>query len=165
MRPLIKSTGLSEYKISFDLSFNTQSDSAINFLLERYHNCRKDHVQCNVVEGSSPLTYPSRLLDVGSEEHSLIILRSTDNFRDEEYVCLSHCWGISKPVTLNTETQSTLSKGINMTMLPKTFQDAISITRRLKIQYLWIDSLYVTSVARLIFFSSTLQMHYPRQQR
>jgi hypothetical protein len=145
MQPLIKSTGLDEYKISYDLSCSTQSDSAVNFLLEKYHDCRKNHAQCNLEERSNPVTYPSRLLDVGTKEHSSIILCSTGMFRNEEYVCLSHCWGDMKPFVLNAETRSALSKGINMTTLPKTFQDAISVTRRLRIQYLWIDSLYATT--------------------
>jgi Heterokaryon incompatibility protein (HET) len=33
--------------------------------------------------------------------------------------------------------------GITWDKLPRTFQDAISFTRRLKIRYLWIDSLYI----------------------
>jgi hypothetical protein len=67
-------------------------------------------------------------------------------FCDDEYVCLSHCWGDRKPFTLNSETQFALAEGINMMALPKTFQDAILVTRRLQIQYLWIDSLYEISV-------------------
>jgi hypothetical protein len=145
MQPLIKPTCLNEYKISHDLSCSTQSDSAVDFLLEKYHDCREKHAECNLEERSNPITYPSRLLDVGTMEHDLIILHSTGMFHNEEYVCLSHCWGNLKPFTLNAETQSALSTGINMTTLPKTFQDAISVTRRLRIQYLWIDSLYATT--------------------
>jgi hypothetical protein len=147
MQPLIKFTGLSEYNISQDLSSSTKSDSAVNFLLEKYHGCREKHAQCNFPERLTSAAYPSRLLDVGIEEHSLIILRGTRMFCNEEYVCLSHCWGDIKPFTLNAETQSALARGINVTALPKTFQDAILVTRRLRIQYLWIDSLYATTIS------------------
>jgi hypothetical protein len=41
-----------------------------------------------------------------------------------------------------------------MRVLPKTFQDAISVTRRLKIRYLWIDSLYATTFETLRLPSS-----------
>jgi hypothetical protein len=146
MQLLMKYTGVSDYKISYDLSSSTQSESAIGFLLAKYHDCRMNHTRCrekhaqyNLEEKSNLVTFPSRLLDVGTEQHSLIILRNS--VHDEEYVCLSYCWGSSKPFTLNADTQSALYKGINMTTLPKTFQDAISVTRRLRIQYLWIDSL------------------------
>ena len=36
-----------------------------------------------------------------------------------------------------------LYNGISVSMLPKTFQDAVYVTRILGIRYLWIDSLYV----------------------
>jgi hypothetical protein len=52
-----------------------------------------------------------------------------------------HCWGDRKPLTLYADRQSAMYAEINMATLPKTFQDAISVTRRLRIQYLWIDSL------------------------
>jgi hypothetical protein len=145
MQLLIKPTDISEYKISHDLSSSTQSDSAIAFLLEKYHDCREKHAKCNLKKSLDPVTYPSRLLDVMSKEHNSVILRSTSMVRDVEYVCLSHCWGDMTPFTLNAKTQSTLRKGITIETLPKTFQDAIVVTRRLGLQYLWIDSLYVTT--------------------
>jgi len=146
MQLLMRYTGLSDYSISCDLSSSTQSESAIGFLLAKYHDCRENHIRCregyvqySLKETSNTVSFPSKLLDVGTAEHSLIILR---NFvHDKEYVCLSHCWGDKKPFTLNAETQSALYGGIHMTTLPKTFQDAIRVTRRLHIQYLWIDSL------------------------
>jgi hypothetical protein len=131
----------SEYKIVTELSSSTQLDSALNFFLQKYRECREKHAQCNLPERLPSATYPSRLLDVGTDDHSLIILRSTDMFHGEEYICLSHCWGDIKLFTLNATTKSALARGINITTLPKTFQDTIRVTRRLRIRYLWIDSL------------------------
>ncbi|PVH96780.1 HET-domain-containing protein, partial [Periconia macrospinosa] len=64
-------------------------------------------------------------------------------FTNQEYTCLSHCWGNSKPYTLNSITQRDLESGIDAGNLPKTFQDAIHVTRCLGVQYLWIDSLCI----------------------
>lgn len=36
-----------------------------------------------------------------------------------------------------------LKEGIAVSFLPKTFQDAIKITQRLRIKYLWIDCLCI----------------------
>ena len=132
------STGFAELSICHNLSSNT--GDALHFLLQKYHNCCASHARCSALESPKSDRYPSRLLDVGSEG-SLIILRSARMFRDQEYVCLSHCWGDSKPYTLNSITQRKLEWGINAIDLPKTFQDAIHVTRCLRIQYLWIDSL------------------------
>ncbi|KAF2034183.1 HET-domain-containing protein, partial [Setomelanomma holmii] len=126
-----------------DLSLSTRYDPAIAFLLGKYRECCANHDQCNASRSPNPDTFPSRLLDVGTEEGSLVILVSGSLLQNLEYVCLSHCWGKTKPFTLNAATQSRLGNGIQMTDLPRTFQDAIYITRRLAIRYLWIDCLCI----------------------
>ncbi|KAF2729243.1 HET-domain-containing protein, partial [Polyplosphaeria fusca] len=134
------STDISEISICHALSSNTSD--ALHLLLEQYHNCCASHAQCSTLESPQPDQYPMRLLDVGSEG-SLVILRSARMLRNQDYVCLSHCWGLSKPYTLNSITQPDLERGIDAANLPKTFQDAIHVTRCLGIQYLWIDSLCI----------------------
>lgn len=66
------------------------------------------------------------------------------------YIALSHCWGNSQPcvtahATLEDE-NSTLEhrkRGIPWSTLPKTFQDAITLTSLLGISFIWIDSLCI----------------------
>jgi hypothetical protein len=58
------------------------------------------------------------------------------------YVALSHCWGNdSNLLKLTTTSLNALCKGIEDIL--RTFQDAIAITKALKIDYLWIDSLCI----------------------
>jgi hypothetical protein len=45
-----------------------------------------------------------------------------------------------------------LQDGIVLSVLPKTFQDAIFVTRMLGIRFLWIDLLYVQH-AKLVDFA------------
>jgi hypothetical protein len=62
------------------------------------------------------------------------------------FVALSHCWGsTSKHPVLRTLTSDIEQhqKGIPWTNLSKTFQDAIILTRRLGMDYIWIDSLCI----------------------
>ena len=64
---------------------------------------------------------------------------------NEPWVALSHCWGPNGTVSLIT-TEETLPEriaGIEMESLPKSFQDAVTITRKLGFRYLWIDSLCI----------------------
>lgn len=56
---------------------------------------------------------------------------------------LSHCWGSAEFFKLTADTSSELADGIPLDLLPKTFQDAISIVWRLGAKYLWIDSLCI----------------------
>jgi hypothetical protein len=58
------------------------------------------------------------------------------------YTVLSHCWGKNpQHIMLTKSTVEMLKTGIALSSLPKTFQDAIAITRIFDIQYVWIDSL------------------------
>ena len=61
-----------------------------------------------------------------------------------QYLCLSYCWGnITNALTSTTSNISERKKEIPWVLLPKTFQDAISFTRRLGQRYIWIDSLCI----------------------
>jgi hypothetical protein len=56
---------------------------------------------------------------------------------------LSHCWGTTPIFRLLTGNIETLQKSLPVEHLPQTFQDAILLTRRLGIEYIWIDSLCI----------------------
>lgn len=56
---------------------------------------------------------------------------------------LSHCWGGAVPLTLTSATFTKFLADIPYIDLPRTFQEAIQVTRNLEIQYLWIDSLCI----------------------
>jgi hypothetical protein len=92
----------------------------------------------------SPVSkFPTRIINVGSKERPISKLENGSG-RKANYIALSHCWG--SPQTVMKTTKATLGarlEGISWTDLPKTFQDAIAITRLLDVQYLWIDSLCI----------------------
>ena len=88
-------------------------------------------------------TLPTRVLDLGlgdrNEDPALIETCGLAG----RYVCLSHCWGQSRCIKTTRSTHDKWKLGIPWSMLPQTYQDAIVITRRLGIQYIWIDSLCI----------------------
>ncbi|KAF1830656.1 HET-domain-containing protein, partial [Decorospora gaudefroyi] len=59
------------------------------------------------------------------------------------YGCLSHRWGSRQPLQTRKETLSRFKAGIPWESIPKTFQDAITFTRKLGLSYIWIDSLCI----------------------
>jgi len=94
---------------------------------------------------------PTRVLDLGSVTNSNS-LRLYCSKKDErgDYVALSHCWGTFVGLPGQSEDCRTLRHNIDtrlekidMSRLPKTFQDAIRVTRELGKRYLWIDSLCI----------------------
>lgn len=96
---------------------------------------------------------PLRLIDVrvfcGDHSHDIECghnVRLVENLPVcPKYMTLSHCWG-KKLDTNAITTRGNLPsrmKEINLGDLPANFWDAISITRRLGIRYLWIDALCI----------------------
>lgn len=64
------------------------------------------------------------------------------------YATLSYRWGTNQSLKLLRSTFDDFSLGQQQIQhLPQTFQDAINITRRLSIRYLWIDALCIVQDA------------------
>ncbi|KAF4630846.1 hypothetical protein G7Y89_g7282 [Cudoniella acicularis] len=61
----------------------------------------------------------------------------------EGYLTLSHCWGTAKNIKLLQNNITSFQHQINMKDLPKTFAEAVRVTRLLGFRYLWIDSLCI----------------------
>jgi hypothetical protein len=83
---------------------------------------------------------PTRLVDVGKLDSSTIHLVETSEELRAPYLTLSHCWGQNANISQRT-TGGNLE--IPFDKLPRTFQDAVTVTRRLGFTYLWIDSLCI----------------------
>jgi hypothetical protein len=97
---------------------------------------------------SSNRSLPKRVLDLwdhlGNPATEVIKLLEVQGNISADYVALSHCWG--PPGSVFKTTKETLDEhmlGIKLKDLSPTFQDAITITLKLGIQYIWIDSLCI----------------------
>lgn len=111
-----------------------------------YTQCRTIHSHCNkeVTSAIPAVHYPTRLLDLGSDDISAIrLVDSKDEQPVSPYVTLSHCWGHGAVTKLTTQNMAVLKQSVSLESLPKTYQDAIKITRQLRVRYLWIDSLCI----------------------
>lgn len=56
---------------------------------------------------------------------------------------LSHCWGAEEEWPQRLLKENYGSMRAEMADLPRTFREAIQITRLLQVRYLWIDSLCI----------------------
>ena len=105
--------------------------------LQWYNECVKTH---NLRNEAHHNWYPTRLVDVGLADRSavkLCITTQDDPSIPYKYMTLSHCWGGLVPYTLTLSNIDILLKGMSLNKLPPTFVEAIKITRRLGVQYLW----------------------------
>jgi hypothetical protein len=92
---------------------------------------------------------PPRLIDVGppnGSQHARLCIVKDDFYEiqhDLRYIALSYCWGNHCSFRTTTSNISEMRKEIPLTSLPGTIRDAIFITRKLCIQYLWVDALCI----------------------
>lgn len=118
---------------------NSESDVAFARLKEWVTNCVDNHDACRVKHGHPVL--PTRVLDVQRATENIYLVQNPSDTAN--YVALSHCWGTRERLILTKESVEQLQTGVSTKSLPKTFQDAISITQKLGIKYLWIDCLCI----------------------
>ncbi|KAK5661129.1 hypothetical protein OQA88_11019 [Cercophora sp. LCS_1] len=128
------------------LSISTASDASFNQGKKWISECFSTHPSCNYSDMISKIGKPTRLLDVGNAE---IRLRCTEELLPRlganglEYLTLSHCWGNASILKLTQGNMERLRQSIDFQDLPLTFQHAVTTTRRLGFQYVWIDSLCI----------------------
>jgi hypothetical protein len=85
---------------------------------------------------------PTRLIQVNKQ----LRLVETREIEASPYVALSHCWGPLQDhrryCTLKRNVTQRKTR-IEFDALPHTFRDAITVTRSLSVNYIWIDSLCI----------------------
>ena len=83
------------------------------------------------------------MVDVGDIHSTSVHLHVSRAGDESPYIALSHRWGVGIPLTLRRENINNFRRSIGDGELPRTFKDAVNITRQLKVRYLWIDSLCI----------------------
>ncbi|XXG97823.1 hypothetical protein Hte_004137 [Hypoxylon texense] len=120
-------------------------------------SCIESHEACKGPHPSSDSQWwPTRLLYIGSlgdkdfGDDDLTTLniqlhKTQDNPPIGPYMTLSHCWGVSgEMLKLTVDTyEHRIKNGFSYAELPKTFQDAVRLSRFLRGEYIWIDSLCI----------------------
>ncbi|KFY10911.1 hypothetical protein V492_04782 [Pseudogymnoascus sp. VKM F-4246] len=101
-------------------------------------NCTESHDLC---KSSGDEALPTRLISITGE--SLRLVLTSEWLNKPRYATLSHCWGSGNVIKLNSEDLDAYMEALPIDRFPKTFKDAIEITKRLGLDYLWIDSLCI----------------------
>ncbi|OCL09069.1 HET-domain-containing protein, partial [Glonium stellatum] len=114
---------------------NTASDSSLNYISQWIRKCAQEHLNCDR-KSLTPL--PTRVIDVSTEPFLYIT-----NGESVPYICLSYCWGKTTPFKTTRANLGERIKGIPFQNLPRTYRDAVTVTLRLGIQFLWIDALCI----------------------
>ncbi|KAH8892532.1 HET-domain-containing protein [Thozetella sp. PMI_491] len=116
----------------------------IRKILSWIQGCTAGHDECRL-DQSSPFktTFPGlqvlRLIDVDQ-------MRIVELQEWVEYVCLSYVWGAASSIRLTKSNRSALMERdslrvVQPAMLARTIRDTITLVKKLKIRYLWVDAL------------------------
>jgi len=136
-----------KFQPDFTLPINPSDEVCWGTALGWMKTCITEHASC-IASATAPIL-PNRIIDVLPEDEQTparLILPAANTIA--RFVALSHCWGsqdktIGMP-KLTSENQTTWQQnGIDVRSLPLNFRDAITVTRRLGIRYLWIDALCI----------------------
>jgi hypothetical protein len=119
------------------LNYHPNGEMAIAEVQKRLKICQERHL-CST--NSTPYL-PTRVIDVGSAA-SKKRLHLHVSQKDEMacYAALSYCWGGPQRVKTTSDTINAYMKRLPASTLPKTIQDAIKVTKKLGIRYLWVDA-------------------------
>jgi hypothetical protein len=121
---------------------DTGSNFNVDLMKIWLHNCLKTHHSCDSREPSRALTLlPTRVIDVDTNSQARIT--ETTGMR-ANYLTLSYCWGQGKKLLCRKDSYERFKQNLPVDdSMPKTFKDALQITKALGYRYLWIDALCI----------------------
>lgn len=126
-------------KLNRPVPSDPSSDTCMNMASAWLEACAR-HTSCSPA-ADAPL--PHRLIEIPEDTEQSPRLRISQVSDQGQYVTLSHCWGGGVTFVLKHVNYEGLLRAIDIADLPRNFQDAILITRRLGFKYLWIDALCI----------------------
>ena len=122
---------------------STASQSCFDLIKWWIDDCDLNHKLCSFRRELSTSWLPSRLIFLGDgyNEFPRLCFRE-EILHGKRYNTLSHRWGTNMFRLLSNNIES-LKKILPLDKLPATYIDAMEISRKMGIEYIWIDSLCI----------------------
>ncbi|WAO97154.1 HET domain-containing protein [Fusarium falciforme] len=127
------------------VSSDSTVGSSYSLLLRKWlWDCDQNHTKCKRPQRRGDF-WPKRIIFVGDPNKLTLI---ENRLPGEDYLVLSHCWGRpteeeKKRFCTTRQNYQDRLQGFSYDKLPRTFQDAVRVTRQLGKKYLWIDALCI----------------------
>lgn len=87
-------------------------------------------------------THPKRLIWLGNKQRPpRLVSYSSDH--DISYAALSYCWGGDENFKTEQHTLQDFCNEIPVDRLPQTLKDAFDLTKRIGLEYLWVDAVCI----------------------
>ena len=84
---------------------------------------------------------PARLIDLQDVDNLRIVELLLLTGLTLRYAALSYVWGANQNFVLLRSNGDILLRGFKAEQLPRTIQDAVTVTRRIGLRYIWVDAL------------------------
>ncbi|KAJ4288729.1 hypothetical protein N0V88_007263 [Collariella sp. IMI 366227] len=120
---------------------STSSEGAMGWAKDMLQHCELNHEECRRTWTPTP-RLPTRLIHLGEPSQAMsprLVETSGLSYPPQslpKYTTLSHCWGKAKTLKLTRDTLSRFYRGLQLSEIPKTFADAMAITRSLGVERL-----------------------------
>lgn len=134
----------------------SDSDVCLGIVKEWIKTCSENHLECTIPD---PKYVPFRVLDVGYDLGFSRVKLVENPAQKAQYIALSHCWGKHVPTITTKENLGRRKSSIFISELPNTFQDAVALSRKLCVRYLWIDSLCIIQDSPSDWETESSKMH------
>jgi hypothetical protein len=104
--------------------------------------CEAGHEDCKAPD---EVRLPTRVVDLNPTSDGSLkpVLFEANGAVSGRYATLSYVWGDALPLRLTRAVLELFKFGIPWSDIPKTLQDAMIISHRLGLRYLWVDSLTI----------------------
>lgn len=102
--------------------------------------CIKEHPDCASTANNE---LPARILELDVRDEGKVYLVQPRAWTRGNYTALSYCWGSQQTIVLSKVLLDAGPVVYDLRRLPRTIQDAVTVTRRLGLRYLWVDSLCI----------------------
>ena len=112
-------------------------DGLWDFITPQINLCEMEHPICKSQWPRGAL--PKRLLKVNEGDRRC--LRLCESVKESDrYVALSYCWGSDVGLKTTSHNLEDFTDAVNEDTLPRTYLDAIALTRKIGISHIWIDA-------------------------
>ncbi|KAI0596701.1 heterokaryon incompatibility protein-domain-containing protein [Biscogniauxia sp. FL1348] len=126
-----------DYIVARPQLLDVNTPHAHSLVLRAIEDCIAQHECC---PSPHDQFLPMRLIDCTDPRKPKLV--ETDGQKGR-YIVLSYVWGEAQVHSTTSSNISSYLSGIDISVLPQTIQDAISLTKDLEFDYLWVDSLCI----------------------
>jgi hypothetical protein len=100
------------------------------------------------------------VLDLGTNPSSTwkLVIPTEDDIKVDSYTTMSYRWGTAEFLKLKLANLADFRLGKPISILPRAFQDAITVSKALGIRYLWIDAICILQDADSDFYAECTHM-------